>query len=216
MKPWGLASTLGENLLLEYAEGMKGKDLGWGRLNSDNLSKILELHAAVVRILPVAPLISPRARGSDLLDSVLRSMEQAETGKAVPGALGPPERHGFDPVGPRYQPLESIGDARPLLGIAGVSHERHAARRRAHLFTCGSSRARHSTSCARSILCRHLSRCETPLHSPWLRPPAKEDVAVTGCESAARSTGCPWETFEKTLQKSHRQPIRLDVNGGTR
>jgi hypothetical protein len=30
-------------------------------------------------------------------------------------------------------------------------------------------------------------------------PPAKEDVAVAGCES---STGCSWETFEKSLQKA--------------
>jgi 4-phytase/acid phosphatase len=33
-------------------------------------------------------------------------------------------------------------------------------------------------------------------------PPAKEDVALTGCESATQSTGCPWEAFERTLQKA--------------
>jgi 4-phytase/acid phosphatase len=84
-----VASTLGENLLLEYAEGMKGKDLGWGRLTSDNLYKILELHALSADLTRRTPYIA-QGRGSDLLGSILRSMEQAETGKAVPGALGPP------------------------------------------------------------------------------------------------------------------------------
>jgi hypothetical protein len=33
-------------------------------------------------------------------------------------------------------------------------------------------------------------------------PPAKEDVAVAGCESARESIGCSWETFAKSLRKA--------------
>jgi len=43
-------------------------------------------------------------------------------------------------------------------------------------------------------------RNATPL--TMAAPPAKEDVAVAGCESATASIGCPWETFAKSLQKA--------------
>jgi len=33
-------------------------------------------------------------------------------------------------------------------------------------------------------------------------PPAKQDVAVAGCESATASAGCRWETFAQALRRS--------------
>lgn len=38
------ASTMAENLLLEYSQGMPAKDVGWGRANADTLAKISLLH----------------------------------------------------------------------------------------------------------------------------------------------------------------------------
>jgi 4-phytase/acid phosphatase len=43
-------------------------------------------------------------------------------------------------------------------------------------------------------------RSATPLS--MAAPPAKEDVAVPGCEPATTSTGCSWEIFAKLLQKA--------------
>ncbi len=83
------ASTLSENLLLEYTNGMRGKDLGWGRLNSSNLRQIMALHAGYSDLARRTPYIA-RARGSNLLEHVLDSMRQAALGKPVPGALGKP------------------------------------------------------------------------------------------------------------------------------
>lgn len=115
-----VASTLSENLSLEYAEGMKGKDLGWGRLDADKLLRVLELHEVVSDLTRRTPYLA-RARGSDLLDHVLLSMEQAATGKAVRGGSGFSGNSGLDRFGPRYQPGESIQHARPFLAPAGVS-----------------------------------------------------------------------------------------------
>ena len=151
-EPLSVASTLSENLLLEYTDGMQGKDLGWGRLDADNLFRILELHAAYAD-LTRRTLYLARARGSNLLDHVLLSMEQAATGKAVPGALGPPGAAVLILVGPRYKPVESFRHARPFLALARVSAGRHAARRRAHLFAVAAAGHRtvlraHAVSCA--------------------------------------------------------------------
>ena len=87
--PLALASTLSEDLLLEYSDGMSGDRLGWGRLNAGNLLEVMALHSAYADLMRRTPYLA-RTRGSNLLNTILRSLEQAETGKPVAGALGSP------------------------------------------------------------------------------------------------------------------------------
>jgi 4-phytase/acid phosphatase len=87
--PLAAASTLSEVFLLEYSNGMKGASLGWGRLTEENLQRVMELHALTSDLMRRDPYLA-RVRGSNLLEHVLRSMEQAVSGKAVAGALGQP------------------------------------------------------------------------------------------------------------------------------
>ena len=195
-----LASTLSENLLLEYADGMQGKDLGWGRLDANNLLRILELHAAY-EDLTRRTLYLARARGSNLLDHVLRPMEQAATGKAVPGALGRPGAavlilSGHDTnlsnlsgmLGlswhlPGYQP-----DDTPPGGALIFSLWQQPGT--AHYFV------------RTQYLAQTLQQMRSAAPLTMAAPPAKEDVAVAGCELATGSIGCSWETFAKTLQRA--------------
>lgn len=83
------ASTLSENLLLEYTEGMKGNDLAWGCMDEAALRHVLQLHAAAAditeRTLPVA-----RMYASTLLDQIVKALEQNASGKAIAGAPGKP------------------------------------------------------------------------------------------------------------------------------
>ncbi len=83
------ASTLVEDLLLEYANGWSGPQCGWGRLSVSDLRSILDLHAAYADLMRRTPYLA-RAAGSNLLAHILDSMEQAATGKPAPGALGSP------------------------------------------------------------------------------------------------------------------------------
>jgi 4-phytase/acid phosphatase len=83
------ASTLSEALMLEYTNGMLGTDLGWGRLTKENLFNVLELHRVHADLAWRVPYLA-RAKGSNLLAHVLRSMEEAVSGAPVPGALGHP------------------------------------------------------------------------------------------------------------------------------
>jgi 4-phytase/acid phosphatase len=88
--PFAVASTMSENLLLEYTNGMKGSALGWGRLTKDNLFQVLELHRIYADWMRRTPSLA-RARGSNLLAHILASLNQAASGKATPGALGQPD-----------------------------------------------------------------------------------------------------------------------------
>jgi 4-phytase/acid phosphatase len=85
--PLSTASTLTENLLLEYTEGMDASNVGWGCVNGTNLRSLLALHTAASefsqRPKPIA-----RVQSSNLLHQIVLSLSQAATGKTQAGAIG--------------------------------------------------------------------------------------------------------------------------------
>lgn len=87
--PLATASTLSENLLLEYTQGTRGTDLGWGCLDEPALREIMQLHTAeediADRTVPIA-----RMYASNLLDHIMKALEQSAAGKPVAGASGKP------------------------------------------------------------------------------------------------------------------------------
>jgi 4-phytase/acid phosphatase len=84
--PLGLASTITENFLLEYCEGLDASQIGWGQVNLDNLRTLLQLHVAQEEIAARTPYIA-RAQSSNTLFHMLQSLRQAAVGKPVSGAI---------------------------------------------------------------------------------------------------------------------------------
>jgi 4-phytase/acid phosphatase len=84
------ASTMVENLLLEYTQGMSDADTGWGCVDDANLRFLMQLNGAVWDFGLRTPAIA-RAQASNLLDHIEKSMQQSVTGEPVPGALGKPD-----------------------------------------------------------------------------------------------------------------------------
>jgi len=195
-----VASTLSEDLLLEYTDGMQGKDLGWGRLDADVLFRVLELHAAYDD-LTRRTLYLARARGSNLLDHVLRSMEQAATGKAVPGALGRPGAavlilSGHD---------TNLSNLSGMLGLSwhlpGYQPD-DTPPGGALIFSLWQQPGTRQYFVRTQYLAQTLQQMRSAAPLTMAAPLAKEDVAVAGCELATGSIGCSWETFAKTLQRA--------------
>lgn len=85
--PVSSASTLVENLLLEYTDGKA--DVGWGCVDGAKLRALMQIDTASweygVRTQAVA-----RVLASGLLQHIEQSMDQHMTGKQVDGALGKP------------------------------------------------------------------------------------------------------------------------------
>jgi 4-phytase/acid phosphatase len=84
--PLSLASTMTENLLLEYTEGMDKQQVGWGRVDLAKLRELLQLHVASEDIAQRTPYIA-RSQSSNVLDHLLRSMQQAVSEQPIAGAL---------------------------------------------------------------------------------------------------------------------------------
>jgi 4-phytase/acid phosphatase len=87
--PINTASTLSENLLLEYAEGMEVGNVGWGCVDGPKLRELMELHTAATDFTQRTPVVA-KIQASNLLDHIDRALEQAATGKPIHGAPGKP------------------------------------------------------------------------------------------------------------------------------
>lgn len=87
--PLAIASSMAESLLLEYADGKQGEELGWGCLNEKDLGEIMQLHEAEADFGDHVPAIA-RMNGSNLLEHILAAIEQSASGKAVRGSPSKP------------------------------------------------------------------------------------------------------------------------------
>ena len=85
----GTASTMTENFLLEYAEGMDASNVGWGHVDLPRLRELLQLHVASEDISGRTLYIA-RSQASNLLAHILHSIEQAAGDHPVPGSLTRP------------------------------------------------------------------------------------------------------------------------------
>ena len=199
-EPWSLASTLSEDLLLEYTDGMQGKVLGWGRLDANNPLRILEPHA-VYGDLTRRTLYLARARGSNLLDHILLSMEQAATGRTMPGAPDPPGAAVLILVGHDT----NLANLSGMLGLSwhlpGYQPD-DTPPGGALIFSLLQQPDTGQYFVRTKYLAQTLQQMRSAIPLTMAAPPAEQDVVVAGCESPTASIGCSWETFAKTDQKA--------------
>jgi 4-phytase/acid phosphatase len=87
--PLNTASSLSENLLLEYTQGMPAANVGWGCVDGPTLRNLMQLHTAAAQFSQRTPVIA-RRMASNLLDHILLAMEQQAAGKPIAGAPGKP------------------------------------------------------------------------------------------------------------------------------
>jgi 4-phytase/acid phosphatase len=114
--PINIASTISENLLLEYTEGMDAASVGWGCVHHDDIESLMTLHSAATDFTQRTPEIA-RAQGSNLLQHIRQSLEQAAAQKPVPGAIGRPSDHALYLIGHDTN-LENIAGLLNLTWIA--------------------------------------------------------------------------------------------------
>jgi 4-phytase/acid phosphatase len=90
-RPLVAASTLIEDILLEYVDAKPMSEVGWGRIDEPTLRRLLPLHTKQFGLATRTPL-SARTQGSNMMAHILATLEQAaQSGqpKPVPGAIGP-------------------------------------------------------------------------------------------------------------------------------
>jgi 4-phytase/acid phosphatase len=197
-RPLATASTLSEVFLLEYAEGVSPSALGWGRLNKDKLLQVLELHTAYADVARRTPYLA-RARGSNLLAHILASLEQAESGKPVVGALG-------KPGGALAILAGHDTNLSNLSGMLDLSWRvpGHAADdtppESALVFSLWREGAGWFVKLEFVTPSLDQMRHLEPLTLD--APPARVPLAISGCGSPRADGGCPWPAFRTAMQQA--------------
>jgi 4-phytase/acid phosphatase len=85
--PLNAASTITENFLLEYTNGLPMDQVGWGRVNLATLKQLMDLHTAASDLTRRSSYLAT-VQASNALAHILNTLQLAVTNRAVPGALG--------------------------------------------------------------------------------------------------------------------------------
>ena len=193
--PLAIGSTFSENLLLEYTDGFKGTELGWGRLTRENLERVLEVHTVYADLMRRTPYLA-QAHSSNLLAHVLRSLEQAATGKATAGALGKPGDAVLLLVGHDT----NLSNLSGMLGLswklAGYQPD-DTPPGGALIFSLWRDPAGQYFVKLRYVA-QSLDQMRDAQKLSMAAPPEGQDVALPGCPTAA----CSWDAARLIIEKA--------------
>jgi 4-phytase/acid phosphatase len=193
--PLGLASTMAENLLLEYTEGMDAANVGWGRVDLNTLREVLQLHTAEEDIAQRTGYIA-RAQASNLLAHILDSMQQAVDGHTVAGALTRPGDRLLILAGHDTN-LANIGGALGLSWlIDGRRNDTPPGGALVFELWKKSGAAEYSVRTFYAAQTLEQMRNATPLS--LTTPPERVPIFVPGYGRADGS--CSWESFQQAMQ----------------
>ncbi|MGP8226390.1 MAG: histidine-type phosphatase [Terracidiphilus sp.] len=193
--PLSLASSMTENLLLEYAEGMDAANVGWARVDLAKLRELLQLHEASEDLERRTPTIA-RIQSSNLLAHILNSMQQATDAKPVAGALTRP--------GDRV--LILVGHDTNLSNIAGTlgldwivdGRRNDTPPGGALVFELWKSRGTKNYSVRTFYTAQTLDQMRTAAPLSLHEPPERLPVFLPGCSQADFS--CEWSGFQQTVR----------------
>ena len=192
--PLSLASSMTENLLLEYTEGMDAAHVGWGRVDLAKLRELLQLHEASEEIERRTPYIA-RIQSSNLLAHILNSIRQAVVAKPVAGALTKPGDHLLILVGHDTN-LSNIAGA---LGLDWIEDGRRddTPPGGALVFELWKATYTGTYSVRTFYTAQTLDQMRNATPLSVTNPPERVPVFVPGCSRADLS--CPWKAFQQVV-----------------
>jgi 4-phytase/acid phosphatase len=193
--PLGIASSMTENLLLEYAEGMDANNVGWGHVDLEKLRYLLQLHAASEDIERRTSYIA-RAQSSNLLFHILRSLKQATDSKPVAGALTKPGDRLLILVGHDT----NISNISGALGLNWLIDGRcdDTPPGGALIFELWKKHDAPEYSVHTYFTAQTLDQMRNATLLNVTNSPERVPVFVPGCSRADLS--CPWKAFQQAVQ----------------
>jgi 4-phytase/acid phosphatase len=199
-RPLATASTLSEVFLLEYAEGLPESALGWGRLNKEKLLQILELHTAYADMARRTSYLA-RAKGSNLLAHILASLQQAASGKPVPGALGQPGG-ALSILAGHDTNLSNLSGMLDLSWRVPGQAPDDTPPESALVFSLWREGAGGGWFVKLEFVSPSLDQMRRLEPLTLASPPSRVPVTIPACASSRADGGCPWPAFAAAVQKA--------------
>jgi 4-phytase/acid phosphatase len=179
--------------VMEYADGLAPADVGWGQLTPAGNSQIFRLYDLVLDLEYRTPYLA-RVQSSNLASHIVRSLVQAATGNATPGAL----------ASPTTKVIALIAANTNIAGLAGLFHldwlvpgyqPDVSAPSGALVFELRQSQSTGEYVVRTSYVTQTMDqlRNQTPLTLD--APPASVPVFVPGCSVDNATLDCPLGRF---------------------
>jgi 4-phytase/acid phosphatase len=201
--PLGIASTLSEILLLEYADGKPMSQVGFGRLTSGDLTQILSLHSLYFDLANETPYIA-QVQASNLMSFIVKAFHSSAVHTSLlPSAstlVKGSTQASFVFVAAHDTNLASIGgflranwyvqgdQQDPTLPGGGLVFE---LRRR---------RSDGSLWVRLKYVSETMDQLRNDAHLSLERPPAMVPVFIPGCSIAAVDDDCSWAAFQELVR----------------
>jgi 4-phytase/acid phosphatase len=197
--PLTTAATFAEDLQLEYLEGMPADQVGWGRADEAKVRAMMALHAASSDLVQRTPYIAA-AQASNLLLHIVHTLEQAERGQAVAGAIGKPSNQLTILVGhdTNISNVAALLDAHWL--VNGYQRD-DAAPGGALVFELW-QRSGHPDAVRVYYTVQTPEQMRRALPLSLAAPPEKAVIFLPGCSKAEAGSPCNWEDFERLTDAS--------------
>jgi 4-phytase / acid phosphatase len=195
--PLNTASTLAENLLLEYTEGLDMAQVGWGCVDGSTIRSLIALHTAATDFTQRTPAIA-RMQASNLLDHIHAAMEQAVEQHPIPGALSKRTDRA----------LFLIGHDTNLLNMAGVLNLTWIVDGRrddtppggALIFELWKRRGTGNYEVRVYFSAQTLEQMRFAKPLTPGEPPQRVPVFIPGCSQADFS--CSWSSFSQLIREA--------------
>jgi 4-phytase/acid phosphatase len=195
--PLNTASTLVENLLLEYTEGMDASKVGWGCVDDEKLRSLMALHTAATDFTERTTVMA-QIGASNLLVHVNDAIEQAVTQKAIPGA----------PSKLSDKALFLIGHDTNLTNVAGLLNLSWIADGRrddtppggALIFELWQDSKTHEFSVRTYFTVQTLEQMRSSATLTLDNPPERVPVILPNC--SREDSSCTWSAFSQTIKRA--------------
>ncbi len=197
--PLNTASTLSENLLLEYAQGMAPANVGWGCVGYPEIESLMTLHTAATDFSQRTPEIA-ELQAANLLHQLGLSLQQAAGQSIIHGAIGRPSDRVLFLVGHDTN-QENIAGALHLTWIIDGRRD-DTPPGGAMVFELWRNRSSGMYSVRAYFTAQTLEQMRSSSMLTLSNPPERAPLFIPGCSGTDMS--CPLESFVQLLQRVQR------------
>jgi 4-phytase/acid phosphatase len=194
--PLNTASTITENFLLEYTDGLPLDQVAWGRVDLGTLKQLMELHTAASDLTRRTSYLA-NIQASNSLLHIAETLEQAATGKPVAGALGKLTDRAVVLTGHDTNLANMAGALNLNWIIDGRRDDTPPGG--ALVFELRQHRDSGTYQVVTYYVAQTLEQMRNLNPVNLQTPPAKADVFVPGCSKSGPGFPCDWKDFAQTL-----------------
>jgi 4-phytase/acid phosphatase len=198
--PLGIASTVSEVFLLEYAQGLSENDVAWGRMRgAEDLRLLLQAHNAQFDLMAKTPYLASHA-GTPLMQQIIGALEQRATGKSLTGIHAPANNSVYVLAGHDTNVANIAG----MLGLRWTLPDQpdETPPGGALIFSLWRDPISSERYVSVELLYQSLAQLRQELPLSIAAPPQRLPLPIAGCVDSARTGACRLDDFMRIARKS--------------